>query len=140
MQDSPCNLPVSYVPNVTLNTGVYYGIQHNNRVLVEPRFWIESTGSQHLWSNLSGAPTTQTMSSYTTTNLSFNAPVAFEKHSFNLKVDLLNLANAQYNQWEYISSGGYFASLFPGSTPPSGYINAYPGAPRSVYGTITYQF
>ena len=27
------NLPVSYVPNFTLNTGIYYGIQHNNHVL-----------------------------------------------------------------------------------------------------------
>jgi iron complex outermembrane receptor protein len=33
------NLPVSYVPNYTLNTGIYYGLQHKNRVIVEPRFW-----------------------------------------------------------------------------------------------------
>ncbi len=134
------NLPVSYVPNVTLNAGIYYGIQRKNRVLVEPRFWMEHIGSQHLWSNLTGTPTTQTMSPYTTANLSFVVPLSFEKHSFNLRVDMLNLFNSQYNEWEYISSGGYFASLSPGSTPPSGYINAYPGAPRSVYGTISYQF
>ena len=54
---------------------------------------------------------------------------------------MLNLANKEYNQFAYISSGGYFASLTPqGITPPSGYINAYPGAPRSIYGTLTYQF
>lgn len=134
------NLPVSYVPNVTLNTGIYYGILHNNHVLVEPRFWIESTGSQYLWSNNTGAPTSQTMPSYTTANLSFTVPINFEKQSFNLKVDMMNLANSQYNEWEYISSGGYFASLYPGSTAPSGYINAYPGAPRTIYGTISYQF
>ena len=45
------NLPVSYVPNITLNTGVYYGIQHHNRTIVEPRFWVETTGTQYLWSN-----------------------------------------------------------------------------------------
>jgi len=137
------NLPVSYVPNVTLNTGLYYGIQRHNRVLVEPRIFLQYVGSQHLWSNLSGAPTTQTMSSYTTTNLSFNVPLSIEKQSFNLRLDIMNLFNSQYNQWEYISSGGYFASLFPGypySTPPNGYINAYPGAPRAVYGTLSYQF
>ncbi len=134
------NLPVSYVPNVTLNTGVYYGVQYHHHVVVEPRFWIESIGSQNLWSNNTGMPTTQTMSSYTTANLSFNAPITLAKQSFNLRVDMLNLANSKYNQWEYISSGGYFASLFPGNTAPSGYINAYPGAPLSVYGTITYQF
>lgn len=134
------NLPVSYVPNVTLNAGIYYGVQHGNRVLVEPRFWLDYVGSQHLWSNLTGAPTNQSMPSYTTANLAFNIPLSVEKHSFNLRVDILNLFNAQYNQWEYISSGGYFGSLFPGSTPPNGYINAYPGAPRAVYGTASYQF
>ncbi len=134
------NLPVSYVPNVTLNAGVYYGIERKERVLIEPRLWFNYTGSQHLWSNATGAPDTQTMPSYLTTNLSFTAPVKIGKQSFNLSVDIMNLFNQQFNEWEYISSGGYFASLYPGSMAPSGYINAYPGAPRSVYGTITYQF
>ena len=48
---------------------------------------------------------------------------------------MMNLANSQYNECEYISSGGYFAALFPTQTS-QGYINAYPGAPRAVYGTI----
>ena len=130
------NLPVSYVPNVTLNAGFYYGIEHNDHVLIEPRFWFEHIGSQHLWSNNTGEPTTQTMPSYTTSNLSFTVPIKW----FNLSLNVMNLFNTQYNQWEYISSGGYFAALYPGSTAPSGYINAYPGAPRTVYGTISYQF
>lgn len=136
------NLPVSYVPNVTLNAGIYYGIQHNNHVLVEPRFWMETVGSQNLWSNNTGMPTSQTMPAYTTANLSFTVPISFfEKQSFNLKLDMLNVANSQYNQWEYISSGGYFSALAPDpNNVPSGYINAYPGAPRSIYGTISYQF
>jgi iron complex outermembrane receptor protein len=136
------NLPVSYVPNFTLNTGVYYGIQYKNHVIVEPRFWVQSTGSQHLWSNLSGAPTAQTMPVYTTANLSFNAPITlFEKQSINLRVDMMNIGNSQYNEWEYISSGGYFAALAPNQNSiPNGYINAYPGAPRTIYGTISYQF
>jgi iron complex outermembrane recepter protein len=133
-------LPVSYVPNVTLNTGIYYGIQRHNRVLVEPRFWLQYTGTQYLWSNNTGAPSNQTMSPYTTANLAFNVPLSVEKQSFNLRVDIMNLFNAQYNQWEYISSGGYFSPLFPTPNYPTGYINAYPGAPRSVYGTISYQF
>ncbi|MGA8530580.1 MAG: TonB-dependent receptor, partial [Acidobacteriaceae bacterium] len=134
------NLPVSYVPDYTLNAGIYYGIQRHNHELLEPRFWVESTGSQNLWSNDTGMPTNTTMPSYTTANLSFIAPVTFEKQSFNLKLDMLNVANSQFNEWEYISSGGYFAALFPGGTAPSGYINAYPGAPRAIYGTISYQF
>jgi iron complex outermembrane recepter protein len=129
------NLPVSYVPNATLNAGLYYGVEHNGRVWVEPRFWFEYIGSQHLFSNLSGAPSTQTMPSYATANLSFIVPLRIhEEHSINLGVDLMNLFNSQYNEWEYISSGGYFG------TATNGYINAYPGAPRTVYGTITYQF
>ncbi|HVU44545.1 MAG TPA: TonB-dependent receptor, partial [Terracidiphilus sp.] len=132
------NLPVSYVPNVTFNAGAYYGIQHNGHTIIEPRFWLDTTGTQHLWSNQSGAPTTQTMPAYTTSNLSFNAPLTFfEKQSFNLKVDMLNIGNSKYNEWEYISSGGYFAALNPNA---SGYINAYPGAPRAIYGSISYQF
>jgi iron complex outermembrane receptor protein len=137
------NLPVSYVPNYTLNTGVYYGIQHNGRVFLEPRFWVQSTGSQHLWNNNNGGePSSQTMPSYTTANLSFNAPISlWEKQSINLRVDMMNIANSQYNERAYISSGGYYAALAPDpNNPPSGYINAYPGAPRSIYGTISYQF
>lgn len=128
------NLPVSYVPNVTLNTGLYYGIERKDHVLIEPRFWVNYTGSQYLWSNLTGAPTSQTMPGCTTANLAFTAPLTIHKQSFNLSVDLMNLFNAGYNEWEYISSGGYFG------TTTNGYINAYPGAPRTVYGTITYQF
>lgn len=134
------NLPVSYVPGVTLNAGLYYGIERRDHLLVEPRIWLQHIGSQYLWSNLTGAPTNQQMPSYTTTNVSATVPLTFHKQSFNVRVDVMNLLNSQYNQWEYISSGGYFASLFPGNSAPSGYINAYPGAPRSVYATVSYQF
>ncbi len=135
------NLPVSYVPNFTFNSGIYYAIQHNNRELLEPRLWLESIGSQHLWSNNTGAPVTQTMPSYTTVNLGFTAPVTFQKQSFNLQLDMMNLGDVKYNEYEYISSGGYFQPLFPDqNNVPSGYTNAYPGAPRTIYGTISYQF
>ncbi|MGB9031326.1 MAG: TonB-dependent receptor [Acidobacteriaceae bacterium] len=134
------NLPVSYVPDVTLNTGIYYGIQYHNHELIEPRFIVQTTGSQHLWSNNTGEPTAQTMPAYTTENLSFVAPIKLEKQSFNLELDKLNVANSKYNEWEYISSGGYFAALFPTSSYPSGYINSYPGAPQAIYGTLSYQF
>lgn len=125
------NLPVSYVPNTTFNAGAYYGIRHNDKVLVEPRFWIDHLGSQHLFNNLTGAPDTRTMPSYTTTNLSFTgSPVKF----VNLSIGMQNLFNNKYNEYEYISSGGYFG------TPTGGYILAYPGAPLSTYGTVSFQF
>lgn len=145
------NLPVSYIPNYTFNTGIYYAIQHKGREIIEPRLWLTSTGSQHLWTNCGNytngkcdgqaGPSNQTMPSYTTLNLGFNAPVTFHKQSFNLKLDAMNVANSKYNQYEYISSGGYFASIAPDpNNQPANYINAYPGAPVSVYGTISYQF
>ncbi len=135
------NLPVSYVPAYTLNTGIYYGLKYRNRELLEPRFWIEGTGSQHMWNNNTGGPDRQSEPAYMVTNMSLVAPISFEKQSFNLKLDVLNLANSMYNQNEYISSGGYFAPLFPNQNAvPSGYINAYPGAPRAIFGTISYQF
>ncbi|MDE3163989.1 MAG: TonB-dependent receptor [Acidobacteriota bacterium] len=135
------NLPVSYVPSYTLNTGLYYGIKYRNREFLEPRFWIEGTGSQHMWNNNTGGPDRQAEPAYLVSNMSLVAPITFEKQSFNLKLDVLNLANSRYNQNEYISSGGYFAPLFPNQNAvPSGYINAYPGAPRAIFGTLSYQF
>jgi iron complex outermembrane receptor protein len=124
------NLPVSYVPNVTFNAGVYYGIERNDHTLIEPRFWINYTGSQHIFNNNTGAPDTATMPSYTTANASLTVPFK----QFNFKVNMLNLFNSKQNTYEYISSGGYFG------TATSGYINAYPGAPFTAYGTISYQF
>ena len=123
------HLPVSYTPNVTLNTGVYYGFEHNDHTLIEPHFWIEYNGRQHMFNNNTGLPDTRTMPSYVTANASFTVPFK----SFNFKVDMLNLFNSHANTYEYISSGGYF-----GDAP--GTINAYPGAPFTAYGTISYQF
>jgi iron complex outermembrane recepter protein len=131
---NPCtffnNLPVSYVPSTTLNVGAYYGIVRNDHTLIEPHFWINYTGSQHLFDNNLGRPSTVSMPSYTTANLSLTAPIKW----FNVSVNMLNIFNSRYNQWEYISSGGYFG------TATAGYINAYPGAPFTTYGTISYQF
>jgi len=125
------NLPVSYVPRATANAGVYYGIRHRDRVLIEPRFSVDYIGSQHLFNNLTGAPSTTTMPNYTTANLSFTAsPVKF----VNLSLSVQNLFNKKYNNYEYISSGGYFG------TANAGYILAYPGAPLSTYGTVSFQF
>jgi iron complex outermembrane recepter protein len=123
-------LPVSYVPNVTLNSGIYYGfVNHNDRTLIEPHFWVNYTGSQHIFNNDTGLPDTRTMPSYATANASVTVP--FKR--FNFKADVLNLFDSKANTYEYVTSGGYFSDT-PGS------INVYPGAPLTAYGTITYQF
>ena len=125
------NLPVSYVPSATVNVGVYYGIERHDHVLIEPRFSVDYLGSQHLFNNLTGAPDNATMPSYTTANLSFTAsPIKF----VNLSLSVQNLFNKKYDNYEYISSGGYFG------TSTNGYILAYPGAPLSTYGTVSFQF
>lgn len=133
------NLPVSYTPDVTLNTGVYYGIERNDHTLIEPHFWIQYTGSQHIFDNcgydpvqqqcVAGLPSNLSMPSYTTANLSFTVPF----RNFNFKADMLNLFNSKANTYEYITSGGYF-----NDAPNT--INAYPGAPFTAFGSISYQF
>jgi iron complex outermembrane receptor protein len=96
-----------------------------------PRFSVISLGSQHLFNNQTGAPDAATMPSYTTANLSFTAsPLKF----VNLSASFQNLSNKKYNEYDYISSGGYFG------TTNAGYILAYPGAPLSTYGTVSFQF
>jgi iron complex outermembrane receptor protein len=128
------NLPVSYTPNTTINFGVYYGIARHEHVLIEPRLSYNYTGSQHLWNNVTGAPDSQTMPGFGTANLSFVAPI---KKYLNLSLNLTNLFNKKYNEYEYISSGGYFT---PFTGDSAGAVLGYPGAPLSTYGTISFQF
>jgi len=128
------NIPVSYTPNSTVNFGVYYGISRKEHVLIEPRFTYSYIGSQHLWNNLIGAPDNQTMPGYGTANLSFVAPIL---KYVNLSLNIQNLFNQKYNEYEYISSGGYFT---PNTNASAGAILGYPGAPLSTYGTVSFQF
>ena len=132
-------LPVPYVPAETWNTGAYYVVAPHERTLVEPRFWFQFVGPQHIFDNcglVDGACTTavpskQTMPSYETANLSINIPL--KKH-LRLNVDMLNLFNQQYNIYQYISSGGYYG------TSTGGYTFAYPGQPFTVYGSVRFSF
>ncbi|MDE2450319.1 MAG: hypothetical protein KGO22_15200 [Gammaproteobacteria bacterium] len=51
-----------------------------------------------------------------------------------VSLQVLNLANKEYNSTAYISHGGYF------QTVSSGYVIANPGAPRAVYASVTADF
>lgn len=128
------NLPVSYTPKATANFGIYYGIQHNDHVLIEPRLTYVYTGTQHIWNNNTGAPSSQTMPGFGITNLSFVAPIY---KYINLNLTIQNLFNQKYNSFEYISSGGYFT---PNTLASANALLGYPGAPLSTYGTISFQF
>ncbi len=131
-------LPVPYVPASTWNTGVYYTIQRHDKTLLEPRFWFQFTGAQHIFDNCglqNGActtaqPSSLTMPTFETANFSISMPVRF----MSFELDMENLFNQRYNAYEYVSSGGYYG------TSTAGYTFAYPGAPFSLYGTIGFHF
>ncbi|SIR42425.1 MULTISPECIES: TonB-dependent receptor [Acidiphilium] len=129
---------VPYVPEKSFNVGAYYDYLYHN-TLLEPRAWVQFTGTQNLFNNVNGAPSHQTMPSYGTFNLSFkvSAPIILPyagKKSIDFKLTALNVTNNRYNEYEYISSGGYFG------TSNGGYLLAYPGAPFTIYGSVGMHF
>ncbi|MCF3947515.1 TonB-dependent receptor [Acidiphilium iwatense] len=129
---------VPYVPQTNLNIGAYYEYLFGS-TLIQPRAWYQFTGTQNLFNNMTGAPSRQTMPGYGTFNLSLKVampltlPYAGRK-SVDFKLTALNVTNNRYNQYEYISSGGYFG------TANGGYLLAYPGAPFTIYGSIGMHF
>ena len=86
-------------------------------MIVEPRFWVESTGSQHLWSNHTGAPTAQTMPAYTTANLSLQRShhLPWEKQSVNLRVDMMNIGKLAVQRIRVHLQRRLFCGAGPGS-------------------------
>jgi len=130
-------LPVSYVPNVTANIGGDYRWHLRNAVSLTPRLWLSYTGPQHIFNNNTGAPSTETMPSYTLVNaaLAVDLPHPRAMSKLTISVDALNLLGRRYNNFEYISSGGYF--VVPASV---GAVLAYPAPGRSAYVTIAAAF
>ncbi len=122
--------PVPYVPDSTVNVGANYHVRAKG-IELEPQAALQFVGSQHLFNNQIAAPSTQTMPSYTTVNMSLAVPYRFMKFSFNA----LNILNKKYNEYEWVSAGGYF-----GTAPNAGYTLAYPAAPFTAYGSVTFSF
>ncbi len=132
-------LPVPYVPNSTINAGAYYEFKAF-KVPVQPMFAWQYIGRQAMFNNANATgpqPTSQTMPAFGTANLGVKVPM---RHT-DVSVNALNVFRNRYNEYEYISSGGYFgtAGNAPGSYG-SGYVLAYPGAPASVYGSVAVHF
>ncbi len=129
---------VPYVPSTNFNIGAYYNYPLGD-MLLKPRIWYQFTGSQNIFNNVTGAPSSQKMASYGTLNLSaklvvpVNVPDVGHK-LVDFKLTALNITDNQYNEYEYISSGGYFG------TSNGGYKLAYPGAPFTIYGTVGFHF
>jgi iron complex outermembrane receptor protein len=92
-----------------------------------------------MFNNNTGLPDTQKMPSYNTLNASISFDILNTTRSIpyfkdvQLTLTALNITNKKYNEFEYISSGGYY-------NVNGGYIQAYPGAPFTVYGSIKADF
>ncbi len=122
--------PVPYVPASTFNLGATYRFKLFHAVPLIPVAAFQFVGTQHIFDNSIGAPSYTTMPSYGTLNLGLTAPF---KH-VDFLLNGLNVLNKKYNQYLYISSGGYFG------TPFGGYELAYPAAPFTIYGSIRFHF
>lgn len=129
---------VPYVPGSNLNIGAYYKYLYRTD-LIEPRIWYQRTGTQTLFDNTTGAPSSRTMPAFGTINLAMKLSVPLKlpyagQKTLDFTLTALNVANNKYNAYEYISSGGYFG------TATSGYLLAYPGAPFTIYGSVGVHF
>lgn len=123
-------LPVPYVPASTFNFGATYSFKLAHKVTVIPVGAFQFVGTQTIFDNSLGAPSNLTMPSYGTVNLGLTAP--FKHVDFILNA--LNVLNRRYNQYLYVSSGGYFGTSF------AGYELAYPAAPFTVSGSVRFHF
>ncbi len=126
-------LSAAYVPKETVSAGLFYRFYEAGLVYM-PKVWDVFTGSQHIFSNEAGAPRAQTMPSYNLVNgaLSVIIPTGTQaagggEQTVKVTFSVLNLFNRQYNEYEYVTSGGYFGGASAGATL------AYPGAPRTYY-------
>ncbi len=131
-------LPVSNVPSSTFNIGTAYSA-YLSGVLLQPRIWYQYTGAQSMFNNKTGAPSLQKIPGYGTFNLGLDSSIPTrgripELKDVKLSLDILNLTNNHYNEFEYITSGG----LLGGNS--AGQVLALPGAPLTVYGSITANF
>lgn len=133
---------VPYVPNATFNLGADYRFDLGGAIF-DPYVLFQYTGDQYIFDNVTVAPSSQKLSSYSTLNVGFHADVpvtlAGATRTVTLSLAVQNLTDKRYNQYLFISSGGYFntSAIDPNNM---GYELAYPGAPRTIYGSIGLAF
>ena len=130
------DLPVAYVPHTTFNTGVYTDVVEGGTDL-EPRVWYQYTGSEHMFDDSTNTPSNREMPSYGVLNAALNAkiPTQGDVQEWDIGLSVLNLLNKQYNNFEWISAGGYF--VLPQTV---GQVLAFPGAPRTIFLTASAKF
>ena len=156
------NVPIAYTPTSNMSFGAYY-LWHVDGVLVQPRLSYIRTGSQYAFDNNNNITASGVLAdSYTDPNgntvatsntsipaygilnfsTSFDFPTSWTHGIQDLKatVEVDNLANKQYNSFEYITSGGLFGDGSGYGTNTAGAALAFPGAPRTWYVTLTASF
>ncbi|MCL4542439.1 MAG: TonB-dependent receptor [Deltaproteobacteria bacterium] len=130
---------VPYVPEETFNLGAYYNLLINH-ITYSPKIWDIYTGKQDIMDDVTGAPSSQTIPSFNVLNASISAKIPFNNRQAGLpkaaivKLTVLNLLNHKYNEYEYITAGGYFGGN------SAGQVLAYPGMPIATYLTMTLKF
>ena len=136
------NLPVSDVPKSTFNIGAYWTHTLPGGIAIKPRAWYQYVGEQAMWDNNAAAPSRRYLPSYGVLNLALAATLPSSWYgntvkAVKLKLEVMNALDRQYDTFGYLAAGGG-NDLY--ATQAGGYVLAYPGAPRAVYGTISVSF
>ena len=136
------NMPVSDVPKSTFNIGAYWTHTLPGDMVIKPRAWYQYVGKQAMWDNNVGAPSGQYLPSYGVLNLALAATLPASWYgnavkSVKLKLEVMNALDRRYNTFGYLAAAGG-NDLY--GTTAGGYVLAYPGAPRAIYGTISMSF
>ena len=136
------NMPVSDVPKSTFNIGAYWTHTLPGDMVIKPRAWYQYVGKQAMWDNNVGAPSGQYLPSYGVLNLALAATLPSSWYgntvkSVKLKLEVMNALDRRYNTFGYLAAAGG-NDLY--GTTAGGYVLAYPGAPRAIYGTISMSF
>ncbi len=132
-------LPVSQTPTDTGNVGIVFEAPVSNN-LVTARLWDQYVGSQPMWNNNLGMPdpTGLMIPSYNLVNGSLGYRFGTTAEPITLSLSATNLFNRQYNVFEYVTSGAYFAGgVGQGTNYGTGQLLADPGPPREVQLTIS---
>ena len=129
-------LPVSYVPDTTLNAGIAYRLRADG-LTYKPRAWYQYTGRQYIFDNNFGAPSLQRLPAYGLLNLGVGVELparVLGAGDAQLDFEVLNALGKRYNSFEEISAGGLY------NTSTGGYTLALPGTPRVFYGSVELHF
>ncbi len=137
--------PISNTPKYMTNLGATTLMEANDHAwTVTPGLWWQYEGTRYLFSNVTTAPTKQTMPGYGVVNFNMdatlnglghvfhNAPPSISKIPIQMSLGVENLLNNEYNPTAYITSGGYFGTAF------GGYTLVDPGAPREYIVSLNF--